>query len=554
MLRHLYIKNFTLIDEIDVDFNEGFSVVTGETGAGKSIILGALGLILGQRADSKTVRTGKDKCVIEAVFDMTSYSQAELFERHDVDYDPDECVIRREITAATGKSRAFINDTPTQLTALKEIGETLIDIHSQHQNLLLNKEDFQRSVVDIVAQEPKLIDDTRMAYDKYKEAAAILSDFERQSEANKENEEFLRFQYNELSNAQLSPGEQEEIEAKVTSLTHAAEIKNALFTADTLLNNSDTSTLTQLKTVMSQFAEIEKVFPEIAELSQRIERDYIDIKDIAEDVGRRLDKLDLNPDDLQRLEDRLSLIYSLQKKYHVDDVAQLIDKQTQMHEQLSNIENSDEELEQLRKTVAESLRNYEQTASRLSQVRAKAARKVEQQMHEQLMPLGIPNVRFSIDISDKPISRDGKDKITFMFSANRSTPLMPIQQVASGGEIARVMLSVKSIISKATKLPTIIFDEIDTGISGKVAEKTAQIMKEMGSSGRQVISITHLPQIAASGSCHYIVVKEETNDGTTTKMQLLSPEQRINEIAQMVSGSAISEAALENAKTLLGYK
>ena len=554
MLRHLYIKNFTLIDEIDVDFNEGFSVVTGETGAGKSIILGALGLILGQRADSKTVRTGKDKCVIEAVFDMTSYSQAELFERHDVDYDPDECVIRREITAATGKSRAFINDTPTQLTALKEIGETLIDIHSQHQNLLLNKEDFQRSVVDIVAQEPKLIDDTRMAYDKYKEAAAILSDFERQSEANKENEEFLRFQYNELSNAQLSPGEQEEIEAKVTSLTHAAEIKNALFTADTLLNNSDTSTLTQLKTVMSQFADIEKVFPEIAELSQRIERDYIDIKDIAEDVGRRLDKLDLNPDDLQRLEDRLSLIYSLQKKYHVDDVAQLIDKQTQMHEQLSNIENSDEELEQLRKTVAESLRNYEQTASRLSQVRAKAARKVEQQMHEQLMPLGIPNVRFSIDISDKPISRDGKDKITFMFSANRSTPLMPIQQVASGGEIARVMLSVKSIISKATKLPTIIFDEIDTGISGKVAEKTAQIMKEMGSSGRQVISITHLPQIAASGSCHYIVVKEETNDGTTTKMQLLSPEQRINEIAQMVSGSAISEAALENAKTLLGYK
>ena len=554
MLRHLYIKNFTLIDEIDVDFNEGFSVVTGETGAGKSIILGALGLILGQRADSKTVRTGKDKCVIEAVFDMTSYSQAELFERHDVDYDPDECVIRREITAATGKSRAFINDTPTQLTALKEIGETLIDIHSQHQNLLLNKEDFQRSVVDIVAQEPKLIDDTRMAYDKYKEAAAILSDFERQSEANKENEEFLRFQYNELSNAQLSPGEQEEIEAKVTSLTHAAEIKNALFTADTLLNNSDTSTLTQLKTVMSQFADIEKVFPEIAELSQRIERDYIDIKDIAEDVGRRLDKLDLNPDDLQRLEDRLSLIYSLQKKYHVDDVAQLIDKQTQMHEQLSNIENSDEELEQLRKTVAESLRNYEQTASRLSQVRAKAARKVEQQMHEQLMPLGIPNVRFSIDISDKPISRDGKDKITFMFSANRSTPLMPIQQVASGGEIARVMLSVKSIISKATKLPTIIFDEIDTGISGKVAEKMAQIMKEMGSSGRQVISITHLPQIAASGSCHYIVVKEETNDGTTTKMQLLSPEQRINEIAQMVSGSAISEAALENAKTLLGYK
>lgn len=550
MLKQLYIKNFTLIDELNIQMHPGFSVITGETGAGKSIILGAIGLLLGNRADSKSIKAGRDRCVIEAHFDLSKYDMQQFFTDNDIDEDLSDTIIRRELTAA-GKSRAFINDTPVSLTKMRELGEQLVDIHSQHQNLLLQKEDFQLNVVDIIAQDEKQRKNYEAAYNQYKQANQKLNALKAEIEKNRENEDFLRFQFKELDEAQLQNGEQEELEQEYEMLSHSEDIKTALYQADNHLSGDDGNIIERLKQASEQLANIKDVYPEVTELLERIDSSYIELKDIAQEINGLTDHVEFDPARLETINERLDKLNSLQQKFHVRDLGELIETYHQLKEQLSHIDHSDENVEALEQEVAQLLEKAQKQAKELTAIRTKAAKKVEEEMKQRLIPLGIPNVRFCISLTEKPLSHDGGDKVSFLFSANKSTPLQPVTQVASGGEIARVMLSLKAMISGAVKLPTIIFDEIDTGVSGKIAEKMAQIMVEMGNHERQVLSITHLPQIAAMGSHHYKVSKEETDEGTISRMTELSQQERVQEIAQMLSGSDVSEAALANAKELL---
>ena len=550
MLKQLYIKNFTLIDELNIQMHPGFSVITGETGAGKSIILGAIGLLLGNRADSKSIKAGRDRCVIEAHFDLSKYDMQQFFTDNDIDEDLSDTIIRRELTAA-GKSRAFINDTPVSLTKMRELGEQLVDIHSQHQNLLLQKEDFQLNVVDIIAQDEKQRKNYEAAYNQYKQSNQKLNALKAEIEKNRENEDFLRFQFKELDEAQLQNGEQEELEQEYEMLSHSEDIKTALYQADNHLSGDDGNIIERLKQASEQLANIKDVYPEVTELLERIDSSYIELKDIAQEINGLTDHVEFDPARLETINERLDKLNSLQQKFHVRDLGELIETYHQLKEQLSHIDHSDEDVEALEQEVIQLLEKAQKQAKELTAIRTKAAKKVEEEMKQRLIPLGIPNVRFSISLTEKPLSHDGGYKVSFLFSANKSTPLQPVTQVASGGEIARVMLSLKAMISGAVKLPTIIFDEIDTGVSGKIAEKMAQIMVEMGNHERQVLSITHLPQIAAMGSHHYKVSKEETDEGTISRMTELSQQERVQEIAQMLSGSDVSEAALANAKELL---
>ena len=550
MLKHLYIKNFTLIDTLDIELHPGFSVMTGETGAGKSIILGAIALLLGQRADSKSIKQGADKCTIEAHFDLSRYEMEPFFDENDIEYDAEDCIIRRELTA-TGKSRAFINDTPVQLSILKELGDRLVDVHSQHQNLLLNKQDFQLNVVDIIANDAKELAQYRQTYNDYQTANKALETLREDIERNRQNADFLQFQYNELSAANLKDGELEELEQKSDTMTHAEDIKSALFTADNALQGEGTGIVESLRTAISALRGISHVFPQTTELTERMDSTYIELKDIAQDISGQLEVVDFDPAELDAVNNRLDKLYDLQKKYHADTIDELIAQRDELQQKLSNIENSDEALAEMQQKVSQLKTRCEKEAQALTKLRTKAAKKIEQEMQQRLIPLGMPNVRFQISMNQETLGKNGQDKASFLFSANASTPLQPVSQVASGGEIARVMLSLKAMISGAVKLPTIIFDEIDTGVSGKIAEKMAEIMQEMGQHERQVISITHLPQIAALGTTHYRVSKEETPQGTTSHMTELTPDERIREIAQMLSGSDVSDAAIQNAKQLL---
>lgn len=550
MIKQLYIKNYTLIDQLTMTLHPGFAVITGETGAGKSIILGAIGLLLGQRADSKAIKTGADRCTIEAHFDLSRYALKDFFDRNDIDYDATDCILRRELTAA-GKSRAFINDTPVALQLMRELGEQLVDIHSQHQNLLLNKENFQLSVVDIIAGNNKQRQAYGDAFAAYRKALAQQEQLKADIDESRRNEDFLRFQCNELSDAHLQPNEQETLEQESETLSHAEEIKGALYEANNLLNGDEQGIVEQLRQTMTALNAIEHVYAPISDVAQRLDSSFIELKDIAQEIGMHMERIDFDPARLEAINDRLDRLYSLQQKHHVDSVDELLSLQQKWQRQLEQIDNSDEQLRLLEQQTAELHSKAEAAAEALSLTRQEAAKTIEQQMKQRLVPLGIPNVRFQVLIEPKQLSHDGADKASFLFSANTSTPLQPVSQVASGGEIARVMLSLKAMISGAVKLPTIIFDEIDTGVSGKIAEKMALIMQEMAEHDRQVISITHLPQIAARGLHHYKVQKEETPQGTRSTMTELTPEQRIAEIAQMLSGEAISEAALQNARELL---
>ena len=553
MLKSLYIKNFTLIDELDIELYPGFSVITGETGAGKSIILGAIALLLGQRADSKSIKQGADKCVIEAHFDLTRYDMDAFFSDNDIENDATDCIVRRELLAS-GKSRAFINDTPVQLSMLKELGERLVDVHSQHQNLLLNKQDFQLGVVDIFADDATQLSQYQKTYKEYHQVKQQLDDLRESIERNRQNADFLRFQCDELTQARLVEGEQEELEQRSDTMSHSEDIKSALYEADNALTAEQTGIVTALHTTLYELRKIGEVYPAAAELEQRVDSCYIELKDIAQEVSSHLERIDFDPAEMDAVNNRLDKLYDLEKKYHVETVEELIAKRDELCQQLNNIDNSDEALSDLEQQLSRLQTQAEQEADALTALRTKAARQIEAEMQTKLVPLGMPNVRFSVDITREALSLSGQDKVAFLFSANTSTPLQPISQVASGGEIARVMLSLKAMISGAVKLPTIIFDEIDTGVSGKMAEKMAEMMQEMGDHGRQVISITHLPQIAALGSTHYKVEKSETAQGTVSSMHQLTPDERIHEIAQMLSGSDVSDAAIANAKQLLKIK
>ena len=550
MLRQLYIKNYALIDLLDIELHKGFSVITGETGAGKSIILGAIGLLTGQRADSKSVKTGADKCVIEAHFDLSQYGMEHFFEDNEIEWDAEDTIIRRELTAA-GKSRAFINDTPVGLSVLKELGEQLIDIHSQHQNLLLQKQDFQLSVVDIIAQDSQQLSDYQDTYTQYQQTQKQLQELAENIEQGRKQTDFMQFQYDELCAANLMEGEQEELEQQSETMEHAEDIKTALYEASNALNGDERGAVNLVRRAMQSLQSISKVLPSAPELTERLNSCHIELKDIAGEVESSLDAVDFDPAELDTINQRLDRLYDLEKKYHANTVAELISQRDALKEQLDAIENSDEALAELEAKCRQLKTKGQQQADKLTKMRQQAAKEIEHQMQQRLVPLGMPNVRFQISITQEELGRSGQDSVNFLFSANTSTPLQPVSQVASGGEIARVMLSLKAMISGAVKLPTIIFDEIDTGVSGKIAEKMGDMMQEMGQQERQVISITHLPQIASKGSHHYQVSKEETEKGTISQMQELSDDERIAEIAQMLSGSDVSAAAIQNAKELL---
>ena len=550
MLKHLYIKNFTLIDELDIELRQGFSVITGETGAGKSIVLGAIALLLGQRADPKTIKYGADKCIIEAHFDLSRYGMDDFFKDNDIENDPEDCIIRRELMAS-GKSRAFINDTPVQLTMLKELGERLVDVHSQHQNLLLNKQDFQLGVVDIIAEDSQQLAKYQEIFRQYQHVRQELEALKERIERDRQNADFLQFQCDELTQAGLVEGEQEELEQKNDTMSHSEEIKSALYDADNALGAEQIGVVANLRSALSSMKRIEKVYPAAEELVQRMDSSYIELKDISEEISGYLEDIDFDPSEMEAVVNRLDRLYDLEKKYHADSIGELIEKRDELRKQLDCIENSDEALHDLQQKLIALKESVDKEAVVLTNIRSKSAKKIEKEMNSKLVPLGMPNVRFAIQMTTADLDINGQDKVAFLFSANASTPLQPVSQVASGGEIARVMLSLKAMISGAVKLPTIIFDEIDTGVSGKMAEKMAEMMQEMGEHGRQVISITHLPQIAALGSTHYKVEKKETATGTTSSMSELTAEQRVLEIAQMLSGSDISEAAIQNAKQLL---
>lgn len=550
MIKKLYIHNFTLIDTLDIVLHPGFSVITGETGAGKSIILGAIGLLLGQRADSKAIKHGAGKCVIEAHFDLSRYGMKSFFEANDIEYDPTDCIIRRELTA-TGKSRAFINDTPAPLSLLKDLGERLVDVHSQHQNLLLNKQDFQLNVVDIIADSSEALTEYKHLYNDYIAKEHQLAELKEDIKRNKDNADFLQFQYAELSNAGLQGGEQDELEQRAETMSHSEEIKSALYEADSLLSNENTGIVGNLKSAIGAIRSIGKVMPATESLAQRMDSCYIELKDVSDDVCSLLEDVDFNPAELDAINSRLDKIYDLEKKYHCDTIDDLLAKQEDLRYKLNCIELSDNTLNELQQDLDRKKTECLQQADKLSLMRKSAEKNIEKEMLDRLKSLGMPNIRFEVNIERGTLSHDGFDKVAFLFSANKNMPLQPVSQTASGGEIARVMLSLKAMISGAVKLPTIIFDEIDTGVSGKIAEKMAHIMQQMGNNNRQVISITHLPQIAALGTTHYKVYKEDTADGTISHMQILSDNERITEIAQMLSGSDISEAAIDNAKELL---
>ena len=553
MIKHLYIRNFTIIEELDINMYSGFSVITGETGAGKSIILGAIGLLKGQRADSKMIRIGADRCVVEAHFDLSKYSMRQFFDDNDIDYDADDCIVRREITAA-GKSRAFINDSPVSLAMLKELGEQLIDVHSQHQNLLLGKQDFQLNVVDIIADNQNELANYRAAYSDMKDKEKQLRIIREEIENNRNKADFMQYQFDELEAAHLAEGEQEELEKLSERMSHSEEIKSALYAADNALSADETGVTTLLRSARSSLKQIERVMPVAGELATRMESAYIELKDIAQEISSQLEEVDFNPADLDQVNNRLDKLYDLEKKYHVDSVSELIALRDELNRKLGDIENIDDRLQELQAAVDKATVKCKSFADVLSAKRVKSAKGIQNEVKDRLVALGMPNVRFEISISQTTLASDGQDAIDFLFSANKNGTLQQVAQVASGGEIARLMLSLKAMISGAVKLPTIIFDEIDTGVSGKIAEKMAQIMKEIGEHERQVISITHLPQIAALGSTHYKVYKEDTAKGTVSHMLQLNDNERINEIAQMLSGSDITEAAVSNAKALLRIK
>ena len=551
MLTHLYIRNFALIDELDMEFHSGFSVITGETGAGKSIILGAIGLLLGQRADMKALKQGADKCVVEAHFDLSHYEDMDaFFDENDLEPDKNDTIIRRELTAA-GKSRAFVNDVPVGLSLLKELGDRLIDVHSQHQNLLVGKHDFQLSVVDILADSRVLQEEYTQAFRVWHEAQKQLGELREQIEQSRQQQDFMQFQFEELSNAKLVDGEQEELEQRSDTMTHAEDIKQALYEADNALTAEGTGIVTQLRTAAQSLRRIERVLAAAPELAARLDESYIELKDVAQEVSAAMDDVEFDPAELDRINARLDRIYDLQKKYRVESVAALLALQADLDQRLQTIEGGSELLADKEREVQQLYADCKKKGGALTKQRKEGARLIQEQMAQRLVALGMPHARFEVSMEACEPSASGCDRVAFRFSANTSSPLQPVAQVASGGEIARVMLALKAMVSGVVKLPTIIFDEIDTGVSGKIAEQMAKLMAEMGAGGRQVVSITHLPQIAALGTTHYKVYKDETPQGTTTHMQLLTEQERIGEIAQMLSGSDVSDAAIQNAKQLL---
>ncbi|MCD8166344.1 MAG: DNA repair protein RecN [Bacteroides sp.] len=551
MLQSIQIKNYALIDELEINFEQGFSVITGETGAGKSIILGAIGLLLGQRADSRSIKQGASRCIIEGRFHVANYNMESFFRENDLEYE-DECILRRELQSS-GKSRAFINDTPAPLTLMKELGELLIDVHSQHQNLLLNKEGFQLNVLDIIARNEQYMLRYKAEYELWKKYTGRLKELITEAEKSRADQDFLLFQLEQLEQAGLKEGEQEELEREAETLSHAEEIKAGLFRVENSLASDENGILSVLKENLNILRGLQKVYNASAEFSERLESVYIELKDLVREISFTGERIEYNPVRLEEVSQRLDIIYTLQQKHRVESVPALLALQQEYRDRINSITSLDDQIAETRELIDTQFKRLKEVASLLTEKREKAARQIEQEMVERLALLGMPNIRFRIGLEHKKEPGiTGEDAVNFLFSANRSGELQNISSVASGGEIARVMLSIKAMVAGAVKLPTIIFDEIDTGVSGEIASRMADIMCEMGeSNNRQVISITHLPQIAGKGKTHYKVYKKEDEEGTHSHICRLSHQQRVEELAHMLSGSVITQAAMNNAKELL---
>ena len=553
MLTSLYICNYALISELKIDFDKGFSVITGETGAGKSIILGALSLILGQRAETKFVKKDTEKCVIEAEFDISNYKKLKyFFENNDIDDTGKSCIIRRELISS-GKSRAFVNDTPVSLTVLRDLSIQLIDIHSQFDNLMLSNDGYQLEVVDVVANNNDLLKQYAAEYNDWQELLVELKKLEKMAEKSAMELDFIQFQFTQLNDAKLDENEQELLESEQETLVHAEEIKAELTNA-TMLLDEENSVLPLLKEVIAGVTKVKNYISGSDAWIERLQSCYIDIKDIKSELGTFADKVEFNPSRLEWIETRLSELYTLQKKYKVNLVAELIEIRNEFEKQLLKIESFDEEIEKSKSMIALAAENLKQTAKQLTESRKKAVQPIEKYMVSQLVKLGIVNAQFKVDmrqISD--FLPNGTDEISFLFSANKNREVQPVQMVASGGEMSRLMLSIKSLIVNKTDLPSIIFDEIDTGVSGEIAHRVGEIMQTM-SKEMQVITITHLPQIAAKSAHHYRVFKDDSGEQSQTRIVKLSNEERVTEIAQMLSGKNITQAALQNARELLGQK
>src|SRR5690554_547834 len=551
MLKSLSIENYALIDSINIAFDKGLTVITGETGAGKSIILGALSLILGQRADSRHIKQGENKCLIEGLFDISSYNLKSFFKQRDWEYDETECILRREIWS-NGKSKAFVNDSPVYLNDLKELGDRLIDIHSQHQNLALNDNLFQLNVVDTLAATEDELSNYEKAYTEYHSSLKELNDLLNQYQKNKEEEDYLRFQHKSLSDASLKPGEQEQLEEELEALTHSEEIKSGLFAVIAMLSEDEKSIESLLKTTKDRLQIVQNVYPKVTDLTERVRTAYIDLKDVREEASRYFEDIDFDPERQQLIEDRLSTIYGLQKKHSVTTVDELILLRDEIAVQIQNIDSLDERLSILEKETSEKRSLMLEKGRLLSNKRKNAVPEIEKQLIDRLTYLKITNSRFKCEFKEKtnPDST-GIDNLEFLFSANKNTALQPVSEVASGGEISRLMLCLKAMIAGATALPTIIFDEIDTGTSGDIADRVGTIMRQM-SREMQVIAITHLPQIASKGDEHLVVYKEETQNGVNSNIKVLTNSERVEEIAQMLSGAEITLEAIENAKAILG--
>ena len=554
MIQRLFIRNYALIDSLEIDFRPGFTVLTGETGAGKSIILGALSLILGQRADSKAIKDAAQKTVIEGTFDVSAYEMRSFFEENDLDYEPSGiCILRRELSPA-GKSRAFVNDTPVSLTVLKELGEQLIDIHSQHQNLLLGDNRFQLRMIDIWAGDESLLSQYRTEYKRYCDLRDSLDRLRRASEENRKEEDYLRFQYDQLCEARLQPGEQSLLEDEQEMLTHAGEIKNALYSVAQYLGGDEGGALLQMKECQSVLRSLLRIYSAVEPLSERIESAYIEMKDILGEIENRQETVSVDPIRLQEVESRLDLIYGMQQKHHVSTIDELLSLQADLQQRLEAIDHSDEQITELQRKLSEQEKSLHTLAERLSAARHEASVGFTEKLIERARPLGMPHLRFEVEWKSKEgFDADGTESVRYLFSANKNRPMESVADIASGGEISRLMLTIKSLAADAAALPTIIFDEIDTGVSGEIADKMGEIMAGMAHY-MQVVAITHLPQVASRGEYHYRIYKNDEGETTQTCIEPLDDTRRAEEIARMLSGTQLTEAALKNARELLNRK
>lgn len=549
MIKQLHISNYALIDRLDIDFNEGLTIITGETGAGKSIILGALSLILGERADSKAIRDTSTKTVVEVTFDIGGYSLRRFFEDNDIDWNEQECLVRRELSPS-GRSRAFINDTPVQLNQLRELSTQLLDIHSQHSNMLLSQPAFQLSILDSIAGNGKLLEEYRDTYQTYRDALRELESTQQSIDKLRQNEDYIRFQLDQLQSLKLLPDEDQQLESLQSKLSNVTELKEALWSVENELNGEDNGILERLKGIAQRLEESEQNLDDVKGMAERINTALIDMKDIAQSVGSIMDTLNDDPAELARVDERLNAIYTLQRKHNARDVNHLLEIQHDYERQLDEIEHNDDIIEELKSRVEDSRQAALKLATQLSEKRRTAATRFVKELLELATPLGMKNIAFDVTFNQVELAPSGTDSVEFMMAFNKNQRLMPIKDTASGGEISRVMLCVKTIIARHMKLPSIIFDEVDTGVSGDVANKIGEMMADIAQA-IQVITITHLPQVAAHGAHHLRVFKKDTQAETLTQVEQLNDEEHILEIARMLSGKDLNQAAIENAKSLI---